>query len=338
MSRLVRRLLSLALLSLTSIVSQSAFAADAAGCKDPAWAGIRMTGYEISSCTDKQYDAIAVDLPNGGQTISGHRTAVEYSLRDGAKDHAAAEVLNFYVAAARRAGAQLMSDPSNGYGAALVKHGPTGDIWYLYDHGSGNEDSTGSFTLTTLQVARLNQEVEARTPNAPLRSPGKSCADPPWLKKQFPYFKLSDCSYRDFDSVAIDLPDGRKTLVGQAFSANYELTDSARDPTALTVKTNFVNALKSIGATEMGNPDNAYNAILMQKTANGDFWYIYEHGSGNEQSTTSYHLITMEVGGPLPKACTLEIYGVNFDFNKATLASGFRACSAPSPGSVRRGT
>lgn len=317
----IGRLLPVVLLTfvLAPALSQSASAADAAGCKDPAWAAVRMTGYEISSCEDKPHDAIDLDLPSGGKTIHGHRTAIDYSLRDGAKDHAAAEVRNFYVAAAQKAGAQLMSDPSNGYAAALLKHGPAGEVWYLYDHGSGNEDSTGSFTLTTLTVAALKQEVEARAPNAPLGSPGKTCADPPWLKKQFAYFKLSDCGYRDFDSVALDLPDGQKTLVGRAFSVNYQLTDPSRDPTALTVKTNFVNALKSIGAKEMGNPDDAYNAILMQKTANGDFWYIYQHGSGNEQSTTTYSLLTLEVGGPPPKACTLEVYGVNFDFNKAVL-------------------
>jgi OmpA-OmpF porin, OOP family len=45
----------------------------------------------------------------------------------------------------------------------------------------------------------------------------------------------------------------------------------------------------------------------------------HEHGGGSENSTGSYSLMTVEVGGPPPKTCTLGVYGVNFDFNKATL-------------------
>ena len=165
----------------------------------------------------------------------------------------------------------------------------------------------------------MQQEVQVQPLTAPLAAPAKDCANPPWLKKQFDYFKLADCSYRDLDSLTVDLPSRKKTLAGRYFSARYELTDNARNPAALTVKKNYVAALQAIGAKEVSDPNDVFNAVLTQKTALGDLWYIYQHGSGSQDSTTSYELLTLEVGGPPPKSCKLEIYGVNFDFNKADL-------------------
>ena len=65
--------------------------------------------------------------------------------------------------------------------------------------------------------------------------------------------------------------------------------------------------------------------MLDRKTPQGEYWYVYLHGSGNEESTTSYSLVTLLNGGPAPKKCTLTVYGINFDFDQATL----RPDSAP---------
>jgi OmpA-OmpF porin, OOP family len=46
---------------------------------------------------------------------------------------------------------------------------------------------------------------------------------------------------------------------------------------------------------------------------------MYSQSSGNDEGTGAYELTSVQIGGPPPKTCTLEIYGVNFDFNKATL-------------------
>jgi len=213
-----------------------------------------------------------------------------------------------------------MSDPSGGYNAVLTRQTPQGTVWYLYDHGSGNEDSTGSFTLTTFTIAPLTQVVQVRPVTAALDTQSKSCANPPWLVKQFDYFKLAECNNRDYDSVTVSLPDGDKTLAGHVLEAHYELTDESKNPVALAVERNYVTALQKTGAKLVSDPNNAFLAVLTQHTENlGDLWYIYEHTSGNDLSTGSYKLTTIQAGGPAPKSCTVEVYGVNFDFDKATL-------------------
>lgn len=442
--------------------ASEAFAADAAGCKDPAWAPQRFANYTIDSCTTRAWAALEVETTNGSKTVYGRRTTVDYQLPDGAKDHTADEVRNFFAAAAMKAGAKPMTDPRSGYNVTLEKKTPQGDAWLVYEHGSGNEDSTSSFTLTTLDVAPLKQEVVAQAMTAPLDVKSKKCVNPPWLvkqmagfkptdcegkawdsvdldlangaktvqgprltvtfsipdsdknvptaiaaemnvvhalqaigaklvsapddvntavltqttpvgeiwyvyshgsgnaddtysynvativvagfnqeviaqpmtqpmtaqakcanpswlKKQFDYFKIGSCNSLDLNSVTLDLPSGQKTLAGRYMEIEYDLTDETRDPTALTVEKNYVNALQKIGAKLVSDPKDTFNAVLMQKTPVGDMWYVYRHGSGNDTSTTSYTLLSLEVGGPPPKTCTLEIYGVNFDFNKSTL-------------------
>ncbi len=292
---------------------------EAANCKAPAWAPQPPPGYHIDSCETHAWGENELDLADGQKTVSGRSTEVTYELAEGAKDHAAAEVRKFYVDAATKAGATLKSNADDGYNATLFRKTTNGDQWLMYAHGSGNEESTGSFTLTTLDTGALQLEVVAQPMTRPMESSGKTCAPPPWLKKQFDYFKLDGCSYRDVDQIELDLPEGTKILAGRYLSVNYTLTDPARDPTAVFVQKNFVGALQAIGAKLVSNPDDAYNAVLTQKTPVGDLWYVYKHGSGNENSTTSYDLLTVEVGGPAPKSCTLEVYGVNFDFNKSVL-------------------
>lgn len=295
-----------------------AFAADADGCKDPGWAAARMAGYEISSCEKHDFAKLDLDLVKGAQTVGGKQMDVTYTLKDGAPDHKAAEVRKFYVDAATKSGATLESSPGDGYNATLHRKTPQGEQWIVYSHGSGNEDSTGSYTVTTLDVAAMSQEVIAQAVTAPMTG-GKSCANPPWLKKQFDYFKLSECSYLDLNAFTVDLPSGKKTFAGRYMANTYTLTDDKKNPTALVVKNNYVAALQKIGAKLVSDPNDVFNAVLTQKTPVGDMWYLYTHGSGSQDSTTSYDLITAEVGGPAPKTCTLEVYGVNFDFNKATL-------------------
>lgn len=304
--------------------ASQAFAADAQGCKDPAWAAARMTGYEISSCQKHDFAKLDLDLAKGSKTVGGKQVDVIYALKDGAPDHKAAEVRKFYVDAAAKSGGTLQSDPGDGYNATLYRKTPQGEEWIVYSHGSGNEDSTESYTLTTLDIAAMRQEVIAQAVTAPMTD-SKACSNPPWLKKQFDYFKLSECRYLDINSFTVDLPSGKKTFAGRYMANIYTLTDDKKDPTALVVKNNYVAALEKIGARLVSDPNDVFNAVLTQKTPVGDMWYIYAHGSGSADSTASYNLITAEVGGPTPKTCTLEVYGVNFDFNKATL----RPDSAP---------
>jgi len=148
---------------------------------------------------------------------------------------------------------------------------------------------------------------------------GKGCKKPPWLIKQFDYFKLHDCTKRDFDSIMLDLPGGQKTLAGHFLDVNYFLTDDKKDPSALYVQKNFINALKKIGAKLVSDPADADQAVLTQKTPSSELWYIYKHGNGNDESTVTYSLTALQIGGPPPKVCKIEVYGINFDFNKSVI-------------------
>jgi outer membrane protein OmpA-like peptidoglycan-associated protein len=319
---IVRVLVSPAIVALAGLVTLvstvAAHAAEGQACKPPSWAPQAPAAYHIDSCQTLAWTELEVDLPGGSRKVYGSATSVTYQLEEGARDHGADEMRRYYIAAGKKAGATLKT-ADEGYNATLQRQTPTGEEWLVYEHGSGNEDSTGSFTLTTLHVEPLRQEVVAQALAAPLAGQPR-CADPPWLKQQFSYFKLSGCGYRDLDQVELELADGqKKVLAGRYLETTYELTDQSRDPTALAVRKSYVTALQAIGARLVSNPADSYRAVLTQKTPLGELWYIYEHGSGNEQSTRSYSLLTVEVGGPPPAACTLEVYGISFDFNKATL-------------------
>jgi outer membrane protein OmpA-like peptidoglycan-associated protein len=288
-------------------------------CANPPWLVKNMAGFKPTDCEGKAFDSVDVDLANGAKTIQGQRLTVTFSTADDKTAPTAVAAEMNTVHALQAIGAKLMSKPDDINNAVLTQTTPVGEIWYVYSHGSGNDDETDSYSVATIVTAGFNQEVIAQPMTQPMSAVSKACANPPWLKKQFDYFKLSDCTYSDLNSVTLDLPSGPKTLAGRIMEVNYALTDETRDPTALAVKKNYVNALEKIGAKLVSDANDVYNAVLTQKTPVGDMWYVYRHGSGNETSTESYTLLSVEVGGPPPRTCTLEVYGVNFDFNKSTL-------------------
>ena len=291
-------------------------------CVNPPWLVKQMAGFRPTDCEAKAWDSVDLDLANGAKTVQGQRLTVTFSTADEKKQPTAIAVEMNVVHALQAIGAKLVSRPHDVNNAILTQTTPVGEIWYVYSHGSGNADDTGSYNVATIVVAGFKQEVIAESMTEPMSAQAKACANPPWLKKQFDYFKLSDCTYSDVNSTTIVLANGqKKTLAGRYMEVNYALTDETRDPTALTVEKNYTVALTKIGAKLVSDPKDIYSAVLTQKTALGEMWYVYTHGSGNENSTTSYSLVSVEVGGPAPKACTLEVYGVNFDFDKSTLRS-----------------
>jgi outer membrane protein OmpA-like peptidoglycan-associated protein len=294
-------------------------------CQDPPWLARPFPNFKISSCEKKAWDVTSVGLAQGSQDVQGARVTVNYDVTDIRQTPVALAVIKNYMNALAAIGAKLESDPHSPYHAVWDQKTPVGEFWYVYNHGSGNADATNGYNLTTIQITPFPQEVQARPMQGPLAPKDKACANPPWLVKQFSYFKLDTCSYRDFDQVSVDLPGGARNLAGHVLVSDFTLTDPVQDPAAQTVKTNYVNALRAIGAAEASDPKVPYNAAMTQKTAQGEFWYLLKHTSGNSDSTESYELTTVQIGGPTPKACTLEIYGVNFDFNKAAL----RADSEP---------
>jgi outer membrane protein OmpA-like peptidoglycan-associated protein len=305
--------------SFVVVFSGAAIAADKAGCKDPAWAPARLPGYEISDCGEKTWISADLELANGSKKVEGRRSTVTYELKEEPKNATNEKARRFYAEQGKKSGAQLMSDPNGGWAAVLTKKTPQGEFWYEYRHGSGNDESTGSYTLTTYQVAPMVQEVQVRPDPSPPEADTKSCKDPGWLVKQFAAFKLKECAAKDFDTVNLPLPDGEKAVAGRVWENNYELTDESKNPVPYVVWKNYVTALQGIGAKLLTNADDYNHAVLNRKTPQGEYWYIYLHGSGNEESTGTYNLVTLIAGGPPPKKCVLTVYGVNFDFDKDTL-------------------
>ena len=305
--------------SIACLLAAAASAADKAGCRDPAWAPARLPGYEIIDCAVKAWTPVDFDTASGQKNVQGRRSTVTYELKDESRDATNEKARRFYAEQGRKGGATLVSDPGGGWSAVLTQKTARGEFWYAYTHGSGNDESTGTYTLTTLQVAPLVQEVQVRPDPAPPDGDAKTCRDPGWLVKQFAYFKLDQCAAKDFDTVTLDLPGAEKPVAGRVWEHNYVLTDESRDPVPFAVWKNYVSALQGIGAKLLTNPDDPNKAVLNRKTPQGEYWYVYMHGSGNEESTTTYSLLTLLAGGPPPKKCVLTVYGVNFDFDQATL-------------------
>lgn len=291
----------------------------AKACTNPPWLVKQFSYFKITECDKKTYDTAQYDLADGSKTISGKKLAVTYELTDETKSPAALAVQKNFVNALEAIGAKLKTDPESSFNAVLTMTTPNGEYWFIYDHGSGNDDETGSYTLTTFEVGAFPQVVVAQPIKEPLDTQAKTCTGPPWLVKQFDIFKVDSCNNRDFDTVTLTLPDGDKAIAGRVLETDYQLTDEAHTPTAAYVRKNYVNALQKIGAKLMSDPDDIFNAVLMQKTPLGEFWYSYVHTSGSEGATGSYSLTTIQVGGPPPKVCKLVVYGINFDFDKATL-------------------
>jgi len=302
-------------------LAASAGAADKTGCANPSWAQGRMPGFEITSCSHRDWARVSVSVRGADEKLlEGEVDRVEFTLVDPSKDPTNAVAWKHFVTEGQKFGATLASEPTGGWSASLTRKTPQGEFWYTYTHSSGNDESTGSFTLTTVRVAPLKQEVVVRATEENVDvPPGGECRNPSWLVKQFPSFKLDACETEDYGSVTIDLDSGPKTIAGRVGHVVFRLTDPMKDPPPYAVWKNYVDALRGIGATLVTRQDDANQALLTRKTAQGEAWYFYQHASGNEESTTEYELTDVRVGAPPPNKCTLEVHGVNFDFDQATL-------------------
>jgi len=250
-----------------------AFAGDAHNCKNPAWAPATMPGFVIDSCDTKAWVSDDYDLVAGEKTLQGERSQINYTLKDESKNPTADAARDYHIAAGKKAGAALMSDPA-GWGSVMVKKTPQGEYWFVYAHGTGNGQSTESYTLTTYHVMPLPQDVVAQAMKGRLDISGAACTDPPWLAKQFAYFKVDSCEAKIWDQVQVELSAGTKTLEGARTTVGYALTDKKKNPAAVVVKKNYIAALQKIGAKLMNDPgDDA--AILMQNTPQGEFSGIF---------------------------------------------------------------
>lgn len=77
-------------------------AADQTGCANPAWAQARMPGFEITSCSHRDWARVTFDLPSGQKAVEGEVDQVEFTLVDLSKDPANAIAWRHFAAEGRR--------------------------------------------------------------------------------------------------------------------------------------------------------------------------------------------------------------------------------------------
>jgi len=290
-----------------------------ATCADAPWVARSLAAFKVSGCEGRTWDRVTISLPGGDKTLGGARLTVVHDLTDDKLSPVAMAVTRNWSNALQAIGAKLVSNPSDEDRAVLTQTTPAGEFWYESEHGSGNSDYTASYSLTTIQVIPFPQQVTVRPLTGPLAPAGKTCADPPWVTRQLTDYSASACNYRDFDQVKVTLPDGDHVLAGHVLTVDYSLPDPKHVQAPLFMETNYDNALQGIGARRVSDPKDIERTVLTQKTAQGEVWFVVAQTSGNDESTGSFEVTTVQIGGPPPKACALEVYGINFDFDKSDL-------------------
>ena len=119
--------------------------------------------------------------------------------------------------------------------------------------------------------------------------------------------------------MTFDLPEGTKSLAGRVLTTDYAAAEGT-DPIVATLGArNYAKAFAAMGATIVGDANDGYRAYARLKTDAAEVWLLYQQSGGNDDENSAYRLTTVQIGGPPPKTCTLEVYGVNFDFDKAVL-------------------
>jgi outer membrane protein OmpA-like peptidoglycan-associated protein len=317
------RLITIELAPLTQEVEAKAMTGElvvgARDCADPPWLAKELGLYKRASCESRGWDVVSVQLVSGAKEIEGRRASVNYDAIDQAKILGPLAAQRNFAAAFKKLGAEVLSDPkvANQVTARLRTGGR--EMWLIFEQAGGNEDSLPGFRLTTVQVGALPQVVVAKLVSGTIDT--SACEDPPWLLRGYTKFKRGPCTNRDLDTLTVHTSEGDKVLAGSVFDVSYALEDESQTPTSLAVQRNFVAAVQMLGAELATDAKDASQAVLHQKIVNGgELWYIYQQTSGNSGAVGSYSLVTLQVGAPpLPRKCKLEIYGVNFDFDKATL-------------------
>ena len=290
------------------------------GCADPPWLVKPLSGYRRDGCDAKDWTTQTLGgLRGGNRTLEGSRQAVTYIEINRASTQTGSAVQHNFLAAFKAIGATIVSNEDDEGRVVATQTTPVGEVWYTYEAGGGDMDTRTSYTLATMVIAPFVQEVQARAMAEGLQPPGKTCADPPWLAKQFASYKLGSCDYQDFAPLTVKLPDGERSLVGRVLSVNYEVADRDHVRIAAAVWRNYVDALQAMGAKLVSDPKDISVAVLTQRVGPGDYWYIYRMGNGSVDAVINFALQTLQIGGPPSKACTMEVYGVNFDFDKAVL-------------------
>ncbi len=298
-----------ALLAIAALLAGvQAHAADKAGCAKPEWAPAPLPGYEIDDCDERPWDSVQLDTDKEPVDVQGRKREVDYALRDEKKNVSSVKARDYYAEQAKKAGAELVHQ--DGWSTILRRKGAGGESWYVYRHGSGNEADTGSYTITTIDVTPLPQEVETRAMPGPLEPPKGACGNPPWVVKQLAAYKPdpSGCEFKAWDMKRLELTDGEHLVMGRRLLVSYTLPDEKKVIVPREATLDYVAALEKSGAQILRGAKEKDGAVVAtQKTRDGEFWYVWEQSGGNGGSLAGYYLTTWEVT-PLDQEVEAKLY------------------------------
>ena len=215
-----------------------------AACGNPPWYVKALSHFKVDSCDARLWDSIQIDTAKNTQTVEGVRTTVNYTLDADVNGIPSVLFQKDFNAIFKAMGATVVSDPAHLDEVIATQKTAAGTFWYYAQH-SGPDDTTQSYSLTTVQAMPDPQFVQLQPMKAALDTQATACTDPPWVVKQFPQYKVSSCDNLGRDSVTVDIKGGQKTLEGPRTAVTYELTDDKKIETALAVQRNYFQAFKN---------------------------------------------------------------------------------------------
>jgi outer membrane protein OmpA-like peptidoglycan-associated protein len=312
-------------------------------CRNQDWLPVPPPpNYEPHFCTTRNWvENERFNVSGVSKYFTGTRDMAEYMLHDisDAKAGMSHEAFIAYVEKlAAKVGAKRVSEP--GQTTVFSRSTPQGTVWYFaYELSRGTPPYVHDFSLYTMRETTFPQEAKVRKVSprpvlarVPAVFSGADCADPPWLVQKISYYARSECTVFDVgaaDPITLRI-DGDKSgkpvvLTGRAARTIYSPIDpSDNDGSRLARRVtpgvgvrNFAAAFKAAGYKETGTAGNGYWAYAHAPDASGDFWLLYAPSGTGDDGLSGYWLMTLQVSPP--KTCTTEIYGVNFDFDKATI-------------------
>jgi hypothetical protein len=142
-------------------------------CNDPTWAVKLFPQYKRSGCDSLGRDSVTVDIKGGQKTLEGARTTASYDVADDKKVETQLGAQRNFLVAFKAMGAAIVSDPDNPDTVVATQKLPQGEFWYIYRHTGGNSESTGSYSLTTVQITAFDQQVVVQPMTAALPIPTK---------------------------------------------------------------------------------------------------------------------------------------------------------------------
>jgi outer membrane protein OmpA-like peptidoglycan-associated protein len=267
--------------------------------------------------------------------ISGSLELIAYQLKGGIPREQGiktSELLAAVRAKAKKLGAkEIGKDDAD---VMFEKTTPKGhSVYHVRWLEDGTAHAVHTVYYTTAREAKMPRLVKVRRvasqPAVPAKLAPRDCADPAWLVKGSPAYARSDCAAFLLDEAhAITFktagPSPREVkLTGNSVKTYYAPAKRPDDGGQLDgaevadfVTRDFVEAFKAAGFQEAGRIEGLDQAYAHLPTDHGDFWYLFGSSGGNSDIMGGYYLLTVQ---RLEKKCTMQFYGVNFDFDKATI-------------------